>query len=229
MTVSQLAYLEDLIARDALAAAALAELDELTENVSKLRVGAALVERELERAPIEVERRADESREAGANLGAARARLEAALIEVDNARAAGNSERARAAELQVVREQASVRVAEKQAEAADARLRERRVQLAEARAERPRVEQRAVELARLLADRPRLPASVSRAPDGIRCVHGWTVEARAALFLARSAVANERDQAIRQAGELGALVSGHSVSASSMETLAAVIRQASAP
>lgn len=229
MSVSQLAYLDELVAHDEAAARGLVELDELMNAVATLRSSAEFLLVELEEGPAVLERCETEVCAAVDKLDAARSRLDGALREELEQREADDPERLRAAELRVARERDSVGMAEKNLAAAQERRDERRTRLAEANAERPRLEQQASDLAETLADRPRLPASVSIPPGGIARVREWAVEARAALFVARSAVANEREQAIRQAGELGALVTGSPVSASSMDTLVSVIRRAVSP
>ena len=228
MTTAQLEYLDELIASDEVAAAALEELDGLLAGVAELRERAEHVRRELELGPTEVERRRAELASAREKLETAQARLEQAIQAELAARETGESDRVRTCEQRVVEARDSVHICQAQAAEAEATLHARSAQLATAEAEGPQIEARAAGLAGALAHTPRLPAAVAAAPSGLVQLCEWAVEARAALVVARSAARAEREQAIRQAGELGALVTGEAVPASSMSTLAAVIRAAAA-
>ena len=79
----------------------------------------------------------------------------------------------------------------------------------EAARETPTLERRARELAAALRSRPRLAEQAGLDPHpGLEGVAEWGSRARAALFVARSGLAAERDALVRQANELGALVLG---------------------
>ena len=228
MTATQLSYLGELVARDEAASAELRELDRHLAGVADVRGRAEGARHELEHGPDEVASAETDAARARKQLGDAQAWRDAAIRDQRVASGAADAALRREAERLVLEARDSVHIAERRASDADAALRARRAQLAHAEAELPRVEQRAAELARLLAA-PRLPSTVSVAPSGLGRICEWALEARAALVVARSTVAGEREQAIRQAGELGALVTGSPVPASSMATLAGVVRSALAP
>lgn len=226
MSAAQLAYLDELVACDQAAAEALGELDELIAKVAALRARAESAQRELRVGPVEIEERQAELERANSELETALLRLQQAEAEEQGARGVDDPERHRAAEHRLVIERDSVTGAESRLADAETRLQARRAQMSVARAEAPVVERSAGALAESLANRPRLPANISVPRSGLMGVCEWAVEARAAVFIARSAVANEREQAIRHAGELGALVTGATVPASSMTVLAELVRDA---
>lgn len=225
MTTAQLEYLDELVAQDEAAATALAELNDLLSQVAAVRESAEDVQRELELGPAEIEQRGREARDAAKRLEAAGERLGEAEREVASARESTDDGRVREAERALVAARDSAHIAERAAREAEKALAARRDQLAKAESERPVVEGKATSLAESLRGRPRLPAQVARPPAGLQGVSAWAVEARAALVVARSAVAGEREQAIRQAGELGALVTGSALPPSSMAAIAAAIRE----
>ena len=89
-----------------------------------------------------------------------------------------------------------------------------RAELERLDAERGQLAEEAAELHRApaparLAERPGLPDAAGRAPgESLDELADWATEARAALLVARSNLAAQRDAVIRQANELGALVLG---------------------
>lgn len=226
MSTAQLAYLDELVVRDQAAAEALGEFDELIAKVAELRARAESALHEFRVGPVEIEECEAELARASSELETARLRLQRAEAEEHGTRGVDDPERHRAAEHQLVIERDSVSGAESRLADAETRLHARRVQMSAAGAEAPVVERAAGALAESLVNRPRLPANISVSRTGLSGVCEWAVEARAAFFIARSAVANEREQAIRHAGELGALVTGATVPASSMTVLAELIRDA---
>ncbi len=226
MSAAQLAYLDELVVRDQAAAEALGELDELIAQVAALRARAESALRELRVGPVEIEECQAELAQASSELEAVRLRLQRAEAEEHGTRGADDPERHRAAEHQLVIERDSVSGAESRLTGAETKLQARRAQMSAAGEEAPVVERAAGSLAESLVNRPRLPANISVPRTGLSGVCEWAIEARAAFFIARSAVANEREHAIRHAGELGALVTGATVPASSMTVLAELIRGA---
>ena len=103
------------------------------------------------------------------------------------------------------------------------RLDHERGQLAEQNAD---LHGRGAEIAARLAERPGLAEAAGHPPGGSLDELGdWATESRAALLVARSNLAAQRDAVIRQANELGALVLGEPLTAQSP---AAVLRQVEA-
>ena len=224
MTATQLAYLNELVARDEASSAELSELDRQLAAVAELRARAEWARLELELGPSEIERVATAAAGARERVTEARERLEQAVRD-QTAVSDADSAELRHAERLVTEARDTVHIAERLANDAGAALQARRAQLEQAETELPQIERRVAELAGAMAV-PRLPARVAVPPTGLAQICEWAVEARAALVVARSAVASEREQTIRQAGELGALVTGRVVPASSMATLAGVVRSA---
>jgi hypothetical protein len=223
-SAAQLGYLDELIARDESAGAALSSLDRLLTQVAERRERAELVDRELALGPAELDRRAAELAESRTRLAETQTRLDDALRARERA-AEDDSAAQRAAERLLVEACDSVHIAERRVADAEAELERRQEQLAAAELEAPQIERSVAALASSLEGRARLPASVAVAPRGLAAVSEWAVETRAALLVARGGVAAEREQAIRQAGELGALVTGSPIPAGSMSVIVAAIQR----
>ena len=102
---------------------------------------------------------------------------------------------------------------------------------ADAEAEIPVLAGRARELAEALSRRPRLASEAAAAPGpDLERIAEWATQARAALFVARGALAAERDALIRQASELGSAVLGEPIAAAgAAEIVRRVERAASSP
>jgi DNA repair exonuclease SbcCD ATPase subunit len=215
-----LAFLRELERADEEVAAALAELDDLARQVDGVRARVEQLETFLARLPAERSRLQAAEHDWELHVRSAGEELAAAERELNEAQRARDESRATAAHHRVVR-------------ARDALMAERR--LAEGRAERRELESeaQAVEqeiskledtagrLAVTLAQRPRLAEQAGAQPvPGLTGVGEWASGARAALVVARSSLASERDALIRQANELGALVLGEPVLASSPGAIA---------
>jgi hypothetical protein len=85
---------------------------------------------------------------------------------------------------------------------------------------------RARELAETLARRPRVAVETEVRPDATPAqIAEWGTQARAALLVARSQVAVERDALVRQANELASNVVGEPVAAMSAAGAADLLRR----
>jgi hypothetical protein len=135
--------------------------------------------------------------------------------------AAENEDAARAARRAETQARDHLRMTNRRVEAAEERADKLRRDETAAKQEAPKLEARARKLARLLADRPRLAEDAGHDPaPGLEGVSEWASRARAALFVARGGLAAEREAVIRQANELGSLVLGEPIAASSAAAVA---------
>ena len=99
--------------------------------------------------------------------------------------------------------------------------------VAVARTDAPIVERRVAELAATLRERPRISQTVAAASlEGLGAVSDWGVSVRAALAVAWSGAASERDGALRQANELGTAILGESVITTSAAAVVARLEAA---
>jgi hypothetical protein len=194
----------------------LAELDELRQEVGRIGVECERVRGRQEALPAERE-------EAGRTLVEAEREVEERRLsheEAHAAAAAGDEPAARRAEVRAHDLLHSAKRRELHARAELELLDHEHEQLAQ---EAVAVGRRATQIAARLAERPGLPDAVGHAPgDSLDGVVDWATEARAALLVAGSNLAAQRDAVIRQANELGALLLGEPLAARSP---AAVLRQ----
>jgi chromosome segregation ATPase len=187
-----LAAVQELEQRDAAVAAAIEAVTAVERSLEELRARAAEAAEELARLP------GDRARVAEAREAAARA--------VDEARAelgAADEERGAAA-------QRALELAEAQAAEAAAAVSAVERRAAAAAVERDRVDDEA----RLVSDR--LSAlerihEVEPPSAGLAGALDWTSRARAAVFVARSGLEQERERIVREAEELGAALLGEQV------------------
>ena len=197
----------------------LAELDELAREVERSGDDAARVRDRQAALPAERE-------EAVRTLAEAEREVEERRASYEEAQAAAEGRDDPAAQRTEVRTHDLLHSAKRRAMHARAeleRLDNERGQLAE---EAATLHRRAGEIAAQLAERPGLPEAAGRAPgNSLEELIDWATEARAALLVARSNLAAQRDAVIRQANELGALVLGEPFTAQSP---AAVLRQVEA-
>jgi hypothetical protein len=205
MADDPLALLCELAREDEAAAAELAEIEELYAAVEGLRgrageLGELLASLPERRAAAEVAVREAEAASAEARAAAEHAAAALAQAEEDELPEARRGELIARDSLHVTeRLAAEARAAaaeiEARAEAADTEIRA--------------LEARAGELAAALARLPRLSEEASGEPGpGATGVAEWGTRARAALLVARSQAAAERDAVVRQAHELAAVVLG---------------------
>lgn len=206
---SQLELLRELAGADEGKRAALATLDALLACTAELRARADGVSAVLTAAPAERERLARELAEAEGLAETRAASLREAETELADAERRRDRERLLAARRLEVRARDALATAERQlASAREAHEAHERA-LVSAEADAPRVEAEAGRLAHELGAAPRVPAQAAEPPEpGLAGVQAWTTSARAALVVARSGVASERETLIRQANELASVLLG---------------------
>ena len=206
------ALLRELERADEVAAAEVAEVDELSGEVSELRKRALALLAFFTRLPEERASKAAAAEEAVRALAEARAAAERAAEA--SARAEGEADAEQVAEARrfEVRARDSLHMAERRAESAREQMTELEARAEAAERETSALEARAHELAARLQLRPRLAeAAVGEPEPGAAGVADWATRARAALLVARSQVEAEREALVRQANELGALVLGETL------------------
>jgi hypothetical protein len=212
----RLAFIRELEQADEAVSVVLTELDELYVECERVRERALELEAFVARLPdaraaaalaLEGSRRTAE--EARAAYQRARQELRAAEAEDDPERLAA----ARRFELRTRDSLAIATRRVREAEAGAARLEE---EAQAAGRESEELGRRAVELAALLRERPRLALDAGELQEtGLAGIAEWGTRARAALLVARGQLASERDAVVRQANELGALVLGEPLTATS--------------
>jgi hypothetical protein len=225
-----LAFLRGLARTDEEVAAALGELDALAAKTEDVRARAAELDQLSTRLPAERERltaAADEAVTELARRTEAHQRAGAELAAAERGRDKGRLAAARRAE---VRARDLVAMARRRLDATEAD----RARL-EAEAETAERDSRAVvarsrEVAAVLAERGGLAEGAGEPPAAtLESVARWATNARAALLVARSRLAAERDAVIRQANEVGASVLGEPLAAQSAALVARRVEQAQGP
>ena len=205
MSDDRLDLLRELERADEAVAAELTEVDELYAAVEELRGRALELAELLASLPERRAAAAEAVRESELGLAEARAAAEqaaAALAQADEEHLAEARRRELAA-------RDSLHVAERLAAAARREAADLEARAEAAESETRALEARAAELAEALARRPRLAGEAVGAPGtGTEGVAEWGTRARAALLVARSQLAAERDALVRQAHELAAAVLG---------------------
>lgn len=216
MADRRLAFLHELEQADEAVAAVLTELDELYAECERVRIRALDLEAFLERLPAMRQAASAAAVESRRAADEARAALDVAEADLRTAEARGDEERIAAARRFELRARDALGVAERRAtEAGEDVVRleregEKAVREAEA------LSRRGGDLAAALAERPRLAVEAGSPPDpGLAGIAEWGTRARAALLVARSQLAAERDAVVRQANELGTLVLGEPLTATS--------------
>ncbi len=226
---SLLAHASELDRRDQVLAGEIAVLDDLAAGVGALRAQAAHVRTTLESLPSE--RGAAETAEAEARATLALARQALAAAEVRLA----ELERGRRSRQDDV-DQARRELTRAGEDAHDASIRVERIVARRAELDdlgRALDAQAAVLVgeARSVADRigaiPRV-ADAGRVDPGTSLVdlERWGAQARASLFVARSALATERERVVVEANTLGSAVLGEPLGASSAAVVLRRIEQA---
>jgi hypothetical protein len=194
----------------------LAELDELHAAVEDVRRRAAGLLELLERLPGEQEAARAGLAEAEEALAEAREAAEQARQELEAADGKGDDERLAAARRFDLRARDHLHVVGLRAAAAGEHAAELEARAGAASGEGAELESHARELAEALASTPRLAAEAVADPgEGPQGAAEWGTRARAALLVARGQVAAERDAVVRQAAELGALLLGEALPATS--------------
>lgn len=212
MVDERLALVRELERADEAIGAELAELDELYRAVEDVRGLAVELQELLLRLPDERSAAAEAVAEAEGAVAEARQALAEATQELEVAEAAGDPERLAAARRFEVRARDHLHIAERKAEAAREHAADLEAHAEAAGRDGAEIEARAAELAEALERKPGITGEAvgrpSRGPDG---VGEWGTRARAALLVARSQLAAERDAVVRQANELGTVVLGESL------------------
>ena len=229
MSEGALEFLRELERADDAVAAVLAELDELAEETQRVGERALELEAFFIRLPADLERTASALVRAERELGEAEEVLAATEAELAAAEGRKDHERLASARRAEVRARDVLRMAQRRVGAARDEAEAFARKRAAAEGEAGALEARAGELAAALATRPQLAENGGQAPGaGLAGVRAWATQARAALFVARGALAREREGVIRQANELGALVLGEPLTASSAATVTRRVEQARA-
>jgi hypothetical protein len=216
-----LAFLRELERADEEVAATLAELDDLARQVDDVRARVEKLETFLARLPAERGRLDAAEHERELHVRFAGEELAAAEQELEEAQRARDESRATAAHHRVVRARDALHMAERRLAEVGVERRELESKAQAVEQETTKLVETAGRLAATLAERPRLAEQAGAQPaPGVTGVGDWASGARAALVVARSSLASERDALIRQANELGALVLGEPVLASSPGAIA---------
>ena len=218
---ARLALVRELERADEEVAALLTELDELYADVEAVRDRALELEAFFARLPAEREAAraaVEETRREAAEAEETAAR---AAAELRDAEAKGKDEHIAAARRFEVRARDATSTAARlagEARAAAASLEERAARSEE---EAASLAEDATDLAAALRRRPRLAVEAGSEPGaGLEGASEWAARARAALLVARSSLASERDAVIRQANELGTLVLGEPLGATAAAAVA---------
>jgi hypothetical protein len=222
----RLAILEDLERAEDEVAVELAEIDELYASGEQVRLAAHDLVDLLERLPEEREAAAREIEESARAREEARAAFENAEQELAAAEKTGDQEVLAAARRFHVRTRDTLHLAERRARAAEDRAAELEAAAAAAEGHVKELNARAQELARVLSRRPRVALETEMGADASPAqVAEWGTQVRAALLVARSQVAVERDALVRQANELASNVVGEPVAAMSAAGAADLLRR----
>jgi hypothetical protein len=227
VTDARLELIRELERADEEVAAVLAELDELYASIEVVRRRALDLEEFFVRLPTVRAAAAEAVKNAEREVLAAEETVERAATELRTAEEAGEAERLAAARRFDVRARDSLSVARRRHGEALAERERLATEAAAAERERPELVAHAGELAAALRERPRLARDAGAAPGaGLDDASAWAAGARAALLVARSSLAAERDAVIRQANELGSLVLGEPLAPGGTSTVARRVERA---
>ena len=212
----RLAFLRELEQADEAVAAVLAELDELYVECERVRLRALEVEAFLARLPAARAAAAAAAAESERGVEEARRVAAAAAADLRAADLEGEDERLAAARRFDRRARDALGIAERRAAAAREEVERLEREGEEAAREAEALSRRAGELAAALAERPGVAEDAATPPEpGLAGIADWGTRARAGLLVARSRLAAERDAVVRQANELGTLVLGEPLTATS--------------
>ncbi len=222
MPEDRLALLRELERADEEAAAELAELDALYERCEEVRLGALELDALLRGLPEEQAAAGEALAAARLAVDEARETLERADEELRAAGAEADPEQAAAASRFSIRARDALTTAERRAREAEGRRAALTDRASAAAGEAKSLHGRARELAAELRARPRLAPETGEPPadEHLAALGEWGTRARAALLVARGQVAAERDAVVRQANELGALLLGEPLGATSTAAVA---------
>lgn len=222
-----LAFLHELEKADEAVAAVLTELDELAAESERIRVRALELEAFMIRFPSERERIDAALADVRSDVDRHRDALERAEAELADAEEARDAERLAAAQRGGVRARDALRAAERKLESLEGDTTRLEQEAEEAHRGIADLDARARRVAEALRARPGLAEHAGGEPaPGLAGISAWAGGARAALFVARGRLAAEREVVIRQANELGALVLGEPLTASSAALVARRVERA---
>jgi len=225
MADRRLAILEDLERAEEEVAAETAEIEELYAGSEELRGAALELVSFLQRLPDDRAAAEREIEESAAALEAAADAAERAEQELAAAEASGDAERIAAARRFHIRARDALGVAERRARNALSRASELGASAKAAEERADQLAAQAAELVQTLSRRPRVAVEAGVRPgEGPAAIAEWGTQVRAALLVARSQVAAERDALVRQANELAAGVVGEPVAAMSASGAAEILR-----
>ena len=227
MTDARLDLVRELERADGEVAGVLAELDQLYAATEAVRGRTLELEEFFARIPSARAAAAEAVETAEREVAAAEETAESAATELHAAEHAAAAERLAAARRFDVRARDTLAVARRRRDGARAERERLEAAAAEAERDRPELLARAGELAASLRERPRLAADAGAGPGAsLETVSDGAAAARAALLVARSSLATERDAVIRQANELGSLVLGEPLAPSATSTVARRVERA---
>ena len=222
-----LEFLLELEKADAEVAVVLGELDELAERATRLRARALELDAFLASLPTTRERLERQLAEAEREVEKRRELLAPAEEELLAAERGNDAQRIAAARRAEVRARDAKRSAERKLEALAEEARRLDVEAEAAAREGPTLESEARELAHELATRPPLAEQAgAEPPPGLAGAAEWASRARGALLVARGRLSAERDAVIRQANELGSVVLGEPLAATSAALVARRVKRA---
>jgi hypothetical protein len=227
VTDARLDLIRELERADEEVAAVLAELDQLYASTEAVRAQALDLETFFARLPSARAVAAEAVDSAARDVRATEETAEQAAAGLRAAEEAGDAERLAAARRFDVRARDSLAGARRRHDEALAARERLDTEAAKAERERPELVARARELATALRERPRLAPDAGAEPGAsLEDVSAWASGARAALLVARSSLAAERDAVIRQANELGSLVLGEPLAPGAAATVARRVERA---
>jgi hypothetical protein len=220
-----LGLLDELAAADRSHEAALREVDGLSRETEAIHERADELARFLGSAPAAAESLEQALAEAEAQATVHAEALAQAEAELADAERRGDDERLAAARRAQVQAGDGLAVATKRIGSLRDERRELERRVRDAEREAPEVEDRARTIAESLQRLPHLAGPAGQAPPaGLQGVSAWATGARAALLVARSGLAVQREAVIRQVNELGSAVVGEPMMATSAEVIARRIR-----
>jgi hypothetical protein len=227
VTDSRLALIRELERADEEVAGVLAELDELYADTETLRERALALGAFFSRLPAARAGLTEAVEDAERDAASAAETAERAAAALSEAEEGDDAERLAAARRFDVRARDALTAGRRRCDDALGKRERLETDAAEAERERPALVTRAGELAAVLHGRPRLaPAAGLEPAPGLDGVAEWAGRARAALLVARSSLAADRDAVIRQANELGSLVLGEPLAPGATATLARRVERA---
>lgn len=228
MSEGQLALLRELASADEVLAGDLGQLESLAARTAAVRERAGALLDLFGGADAKRVRLGRELALAEADVAERKRVLEAAGAELAGATEKADPERMAAAKRFETRARDALAVARRRLDSLRAEREEFEERVRAAEQEAPEVEASAASLAETLSGRPRLAEEAGRQPaDGLPGVIEWAGSARAALFVARTAVGTEREALIRQANELGSAMLGEPLSAVSPAVVLAAVERTS--